>query len=92
MAMKKRLNITVREDLVRKMKKYADLRETSISNLVEEHFEELLKHTSTLSKEMSLVEFVKTLPKSKADFPPAFDFKKEYYKIKSKEYDEQNPI
>ncbi|HSI77397.1 MAG TPA: DUF6364 family protein [Lunatimonas sp.] len=90
--MKKRLNITVKEDLIRKMKKYADLQETSISSLVEEHFEELLRHPSKFPKEMSLVEFVKTLPKSKVDFPTDFDFKKEYYKVKSEEYDEQNPV
>jgi hypothetical protein len=86
--MKKRLNITVKEDLIRKMKKYADIQETSISHLVEEHFEELLKLSSTLPKEMSLVEYVKTLPKSKVAYPKDFDFKKEYYKAKAKGNDE----
>jgi adenylate kinase family enzyme len=90
--MKKRLNITVKEDLIRKMKKYADLQETSISSLVEEHFEELLRHPSEFPKEMSLVEFVKTLPKSKVDYPENFDFKKEYYKAKTEAYEEQNPV
>ncbi|MBD3630835.1 DUF6364 family protein [Cyclobacterium sp.] len=90
--MKKRLNITVKEDLIQKMKKYADLKGTSISNLVEEHFEQLLKQPSKFSKEMSLVEFVKTLPKSKVDFPTDFDFKTEYFNAKSKEYDEQNLV
>jgi hypothetical protein len=90
--MKKRLNITVKEDLIQKMKKYADLKETSISNLVEEHFEELLKSQSRIPKEISLVEYVKALPKSKEDYPKDFDFKKEYYKTKAKEYDEQNPV
>jgi predicted nucleic-acid-binding protein len=84
--MKKRLNTTVKEDLIRKMKKYADLQETSISSLVEEHFEELLRHPSKFLKEMSLVEFVKTLPKSKVDYPENFDFKKEYYKAKTEVY------
>lgn len=82
--MKKRLNITVNDDLIKKMKKYADLRQTSLSHIVEEHFEELLKRPSTLPKEMSLVEYVKTLPKSMVDFPTDFDFKNEYYKSKAK--------
>ena len=90
--MKDRLNITVSKELIKKMKKYADLQHTSISHIVEEHFEELLKRSSTLLKEVSLVEYVKALPKSKVAYPKDFDFKKEYYKAKSKGYDEQNPI
>lgn len=90
--MKKRLNLTVNKDLVKKMKKYADLQETSISRIVEEHFEELLKRPSILPKEVSLVEYVKTLPKSKVVYPKDFDFKKEYYKEKARRYDEQNPV
>ena len=90
--MKKRLNITVEEDLIQKMKKYADKQETSISNLVEEHFEELLKRPSKLPKEISLVEFVKSFPKPKVNYPKDFDFKKGYYKTKAKEYDDQNPV
>ncbi|MFC4870659.1 DUF6364 family protein [Negadavirga shengliensis] len=90
--MRKRLNITINKDLVEKMKKYATLRETSISHIVEEHFEALLERPSTLHKEMSLVEYVKTLPKSKVAYPKDFDFKKGYYKSKAKGYDEQNPV
>lgn len=90
--MKKRLNITIKEDLIQKMKKYADIQETSISNLVEEHFEELIKRPSKLPKEISLVEFVKALPKSKVNYPKDFDFKKEYYKTKAKEYNDENPV
>jgi len=41
---------------------------------------------------MSLVEYVKTLPKSNVIYPKDFDFKKEYYKAKAKGYDEQNPV
>ncbi|WP_439484271.1 DUF6364 family protein [Cyclobacterium plantarum] len=82
--MKKRLNISVKEDLIQKIKKYTALQWTSISNLVEEHFEQLLKQPSRFPKEMSLVEFVKNLPKSKVDFPTDFDFKRGYFKVKSK--------
>ncbi|WP_235954596.1 DUF6364 family protein [Cyclobacterium salsum] len=37
--MKKRLNITVNDELIKKMKKYADLKQISLSQIVEEHFE-----------------------------------------------------
>lgn len=90
--MKKRLNITVNKDLIKKMKKYADLQETGISRIVEGHFEELLKRPSLLSNKTSLVKYVKTLPKSKVVYPKDFYFKKEYYKEKAKGYDEQNSI
>jgi hypothetical protein len=81
--MKKRLNITVNNDLIKKMKKYADLRNISISQIVEVHFEKLLKRPSKLPKEMSLLEYVKTLPESKVNYPKDYDFKKEYFKSKN---------
>jgi hypothetical protein len=90
--MKKRLNITVNDKLIKKMKKYADFKQTSLSQIVEEHFEDLLRRPSTLSKKMSLVEYVKTLPKSKVDYPKNFDFKNEYYKSKIKGSNEQNSV
>lgn len=90
--MKKRLNITVNDELIKKMKKYANLKQISISQIVEEHFEELLKRPYTLPKEMSLVEYVKTLPKSKVNYPKGFDFKNEYYKSKNKGSNEQNSV
>lgn len=90
--MKKRLNITIREDLIDKMKKYADHQDKSISNIVEDHFEELVKQEPIFPKRISLIEFVKTLPKSKITYPKDFDFKKEYYLAKAKKYDEQNPL
>lgn len=82
--MKKRLNITVNDDLIKKMKKYSDLKQVSISQIVEEHFEKLLKRPYIHPKEMSLVQYVKTLPKSKVNYPKDFDFKDEYYNSKTK--------
>ena len=89
--MKKRINLTIKEDLIDQMKRYADLRETSISNIVEEHFQKLLGLQRQLQKP-SLLEFVKDLPKSKVNYPKNFDFKKEYYTTKAQEYDDQNPV
>ncbi len=82
--MKKRLNITISEDLIEKMKNYAVYQEKSISSIIEEHFEELLKSPSKLPQKMSLVEYVTTLPK--VDLPEDFDYKEEYYKTKAKRY------
>lgn len=89
--MKKRINLTIKGCLIERMKKYADLRETSISSIVEEHFQKLLAPKPQLQKP-SLLEFVKGLPKSKIDYPQNFDFKKEYYSTKSLEYDGENPV
>lgn len=82
--MKKRLNITIEENLLDKIKTYADQNETSISSLVEEHFEELIKPKPKLKNGMSLVEYMQSLPKSKVDFPEGYDWKDEYYKAKAK--------
>ncbi len=79
--MKKKVNITVDEALVNKMKQYAEEHKTSLSHIVEEHFEEILKPKVKLKKEISLVEYLQSLPK--IDFPENFDWKEEYYKAKS---------
>ena len=89
--MKKRINLTIKEELIDRMKRYADLRETSISNIVEEHFQKLLAPKPGVEKP-SLLEFVKGLPKSETEYPQNFDFKKEYYATKAQEYDDQNPV
>lgn len=84
--MKKRLNITIEEKLLNKIKKYAVEQETSLSNLVEEHFEEILKPKNKLSKKIGLVEFKDSLPPSKKEFPQDWDWKKEYRKAKGSKY------
>lgn len=82
--MKKRLNITIEENLLDKIKTYAEQNETSISSLVEEHFEALIKPKQKLKNGMSLVEYMKSLPKSKVEYPEDYDWKEEYYKAKAK--------
>jgi hypothetical protein len=84
MSMKKKLNITIEENLLDKIKLYAEQHETSVSNLVQEHFETLLKPRPTLPNGMTLVEYMKSLPKF--EFPKDFDWKKEYYKAKAKKW------
>ncbi len=84
--MKKRLNITIEEKLLSKIKKYAAEQDTSLSSLVEEHFEEVLKPKSKLSKKIGLVEFKESLPPSKKEYTQDWDWKKEYRKAKASKY------
>ncbi|TXE13309.1 DUF6364 family protein [Algoriphagus aquimarinus] len=84
--MKKRLNITIEENLLDKIKTYADQNETSISSLVEEHFEALIKPKPKLKNGMSLVEYMQSLPKSKIEFPKGYNYKEEIYKERAKKY------
>ncbi len=80
--MKTRLNLTIDEDLLKKVKAYADKHDESISNLVEEYFETLVKKP----KKQSLLDILDKLPKSKIDFPKDFDFVEEYYRENAKKY------
>ncbi|SEF45047.1 DUF6364 family protein [Algoriphagus boritolerans] len=84
--MKKKLNITIEENLLNKIKQYAEQHETSVSNLVQEHFEALIKTRPTLPNGMTLVEYMKSLPKSKVEFPKEMNWKDEYYKAKAKKW------
>jgi hypothetical protein len=86
--MKKRLNITVEEKLLEKIKKYAEEHGTSLSGLVEEHFEALIKPKAKIPGGMSLVEYMQSLPK--VEFPEDYDWKEEYYKAKAKKYGVEN--
>lgn len=84
--MKKKLNITIEENLLEKIKAYADSKDRSVSDLVQEHFETLLKPRPTLPNGMTLVEYMKSLPKSKIEFPEGMDWKDEYYRAKAKKW------
>ncbi|GAB2489815.1 DUF6364 family protein [Algoriphagus taiwanensis] len=84
--MKKKLNITIEENLLEKIKAYAESKDRSVSDLVQEHFETLLKPRPTLPNGMTLVEYMKSLPKSKIEFPEGMDWKDEYYRAKAKKW------
>ncbi len=84
--MKKKLNITIEENLLEKIKVYAESKERSVSDLVQEHFETLLKPRPTLPNGMTLVEYMKSLPKSKIEFPEGIEWKDEYYRAKAKKW------
>jgi hypothetical protein len=77
--MKARLNLTIDQSLLEEVKQYATLKNTSVSELVEEYFKVIIK-----PKKKSFVELIKELPKPKID--ENFDWKEEYYKDKMKKY------
>lgn len=77
--MKARLNLTIDQSLLEDVKQYATLKNTSVSELVEEYFKVIIQ-----PKKKSFVELIKELPKPKVD--ENFDWKEEYYKDKMKKY------
>lgn len=77
--MKARLNLTIDQSLLEDVKQYATLKNTSVSELVEEYFKVIIQ-----PKKKSFVELIKELPKPKID--DNFDWKEEYYKDKMKKY------
>jgi len=81
--MKKRLNITIEEILLSKIKIYANQNETSVSNLVEEHFQALVEPKPKLNNGLSLVQYMESLPKSKVNFSVGYDWTEEYQKAKA---------
>lgn len=77
--MKARLNLTIDQSLLEDVKQYATLKNTSVSELVEEYFKVIIQ-----PKKKSFIELIKELPKPKID--ENFDWKEEYYKDKMKKY------
>ncbi len=80
--MKARLNLTIDEDLLNKVKVYAEGKQSSVSQLVEEYFKTL----TSKPKNKSLLDIIEELPKPKIDFSPDFDYKKEYYEQNKEKY------
>jgi hypothetical protein len=80
--MKTRLNITIEENLLDKVKAYAAKQNSSVSQLVEDYFKTITKR----SRKKSLLDVLDELPKPKVNFPKHFDFKEEYYKQRAKKY------
>lgn len=77
--MKKPLNISLNESLISEVKKYAEANDISISSMVEDYFETLLRPKRFLKEKISLVEFVKKMPPNKAEFKKDVDWKRDYY-------------
>ncbi len=69
--MKARLNLTIEQSLLEEVKLYANRKNTSVSELVEEYFKVI-----TQTKKQSLVDLLRSLPKP--DIDENFDWKEEY--------------
>jgi hypothetical protein len=80
--MKTRLNITIEENLLDKVKAYAAKQNSSVSQLVEDYFKTITRR----SRKKSLLDIIDELPKPKVNLPKDFDFKEEYYKQRAKKY------
>ena len=78
--MKARLNLTIEESLLNKVKVYAEKKQSSVSQLVEEYFKSLTKKT----KKKSIIDLIESLPKP--DIDPNLDLKKMYYEENAKKY------
>lgn len=80
--MKARVNLTIEQDLLTKIKEYASNEGKSISELVERYFKQAIKNKQT--KKSKIFEMVRNLPP--IDLPEDFDFKKEYHEEKMKKH------
>lgn len=78
--MKAKLNLTIEQDLLSKIKEYAAEHNKSVSQIVEDHFESISK----VKKKESFVEMIRKL--KKPNIPEGTDFKKEYYEAMGKKY------
>ncbi|TKK67168.1 ribbon-helix-helix protein, CopG family [Ilyomonas limi] len=78
--MKARLNLTVDEELLDKVRVYAEKKQKSISQIVEEYFSKITKEP----KKESIIDLIESLPKPNID--PDIDLKKTYYEENRKKY------
>lgn len=78
--MKTRLNLTVEESLLDRIKKYASRKDTSVSELVETFFKSVLKPT----RQDNIIDMVEKL--KKPDIDESVDLKKEYYHRQNKKH------
>jgi hypothetical protein len=74
--MKSRLNLTIEEDLLKSMKKYAEKQQTSVSDLVETYFKKVTKPV----KRETFIDMVEKLGPHNID--PKADLKELYYQDK----------
>ena len=79
--MKARVNLTIENSLLTKIKKYAEEQGTSVSEIAEQYF---IKLTSAKKKKTNLFDIVAELPA--VEYPEDYDFKEEYYKAKGAKY------
>lgn len=80
--MKAKINLSIDEKLVYKIKAYAEEKHTSVSELVEEYFRRVVEKPS--KKKNSLIELIESLPKP--EISPDTDLKKQYFEEQASKY------
>ena len=80
--MKTRLNLTIEDSLLSKIKFYARKRHTSVSGLVEDYFKSL---SNKGDKGKSIMDLVDELPKPRIKIPEG-DLKELYYEDRKEKY------
>jgi len=80
--MKTRLNLTIEDSLLSKIKFYARKRHTSVSGLVEDYFKNL---SMTSKDEKNIMDLVDDLPKPRIKIPEG-DLKELYYEDRKEKY------
>ena len=78
--MKNKLNITISEDLIQQVKKYAFKHKTSVSRLIEDYFTRITRPT----RRKNVIDVIRALPKPR--FQKTGDVKDEYYEERKKKY------
>jgi hypothetical protein len=78
-----KLTLTIEETVIEKAKKYAKVKERSLSNLIENYLKALT--TESNQKEIELTPIVKSL-KGSFNAPKDFDYKKELTNRLSEKY------
>jgi len=71
--MKTHINLSIEKDLVKQVKAYAEKRKTSVSDLVEEYFMNMVNP----AKKSNIIEMVESL--AKPEIGETLDLKKAYY-------------
>ena len=79
--MKVRLNLTIEDDLLNKIKRYAASKQVSVSELVEEYFKTIAK---TKKQKNNIIDLVDKLPKH--SISSSQDLKKGFYEDKAGKY------
>ncbi len=81
--MNTKLTLTIEQSVIEKAKKYAKIKERSLSNLIENYLKALTK--DNLQNNIELTPIVKSL-KGSFNAPKNFDYKKELSNRLSKKY------
>ncbi|HEY9044569.1 MAG TPA: DUF6364 family protein [Ohtaekwangia sp.] len=80
--MKVRLNLTIEDDLLNKIKRHAASKKVSVSELVEEYFKTIAKPKK---QKNNIIDLVERLPKHSV--PSSQDLKKGFYEGQARKYE-----